>query len=154
MWGDTWGVAIRFDPLCAVNVRPCLVVLGLRSRSTDINPHTHHPNMQGEGKATARAYGSATHFKANATAGKTRIFVGLYNFELFHQTNVVRGVVEGGDGRWGLSRGLCLLAMGPPVRGAPTTCARTDRPLVHLTILTYSRSPSYTYVAHAHRAGA
>lgn len=45
--------------------------------------------MQGEGKANAKAYGSATHFKAGASQGTTRTFVGLYNFELRHQGNIV-----------------------------------------------------------------
>lgn len=48
-------------------------------------------SRQGEGKASAKAYGSATHFKAGASQGTTRTFVGLYNFELAHQGYTVRG---------------------------------------------------------------
>ena len=34
--------------------------------------------------AHAIAYGSATHYKASATQGKTRTFVGVYEFDLLY----------------------------------------------------------------------
>lgn len=46
-------------------------------------------HMQGENMAHSVAYGSASHYKASATRGKTRTFVGLYQFDLIFSMTVV-----------------------------------------------------------------
>ena len=48
-------------------------------------------HTQGQNTARAMAYGSAMHYMASATRGKTRTFVGLYSFELEYTTVNVRG---------------------------------------------------------------
>jgi hypothetical protein len=68
-------------------------------------------HRQGENQAHAVAYGAATHYKASATLGRTRTFVGLYSFDLLYSIQTVRGAVCGGLGGVG---GLCFVSAFEP----------------------------------------
>ena len=50
--------------------------------------------------AHAITYGSATHYKASATRGHTRVFAGSYEFNLVYSFELVRGWVGGWVGGW------------------------------------------------------
>lgn len=67
---------------------------------------THSPTTpQGENLAHAVAYGAATHYKASATLGRTRTFVGLYSFDLVYSiVHVSRG--SGSQGCLGMRGGI------------------------------------------------